>query len=508
MMKTQPKIAQALQRVREIADRDHAHIVTTNDITRQDREILIHAGWLQEITKGWYMLTRPDLAAGDSAAWYANFWDFLRIYLGRRYGDDYCLSAEASLALHAGCTVLAQQIIVIASSGGTVLPLPFDSSIMTYADSENIPTSRVKVAGLQVMPRALALCKVAPTYFLHNSADVEIVLRSIEDSGELSRTLIENDFQRAASRIIGAYRFLKMPTVAQQIQDALSFAGIKVSIVNPFDTESSILTATTSRSPYATRIQLLWSKYREVVVKHFPVEPGLPSQPQAYLANVDELYELDAYNSLSIEGYQVTPELIRRVHNNEWNPTLYEQDAQQQNALAARGYFEAHQAVKKTLERIFLKESPGYCVKKDLQTWFQNLFAPSVRANIMPAVELAGYRCSQVFIRNSRHAPPPKEAMVDCMDAFFNCLQEETSAAVRAVLGHYLFVFIHPYMDGNGRLARFILNTMLASGGYPWTIVRVDNRSQYIDSLETTHLGDGIEKFCQFIVKEMQENSS
>ena len=158
MMTTQPKIAQALQRVREIADRDHAHIVTTNDITRQDREILIHADWLQEITKGWYMLTRPDLAAGDSAAWYANFWDFLRIYLGRRYGDDYCLSAEASLALHAGCTVLAQQIIVITPSGGTVLPLPFDSSIMTYADSENIPTSRVKVAGLQVMPRALALC--------------------------------------------------------------------------------------------------------------------------------------------------------------------------------------------------------------------------------------------------------------------------------------------------------------------------------------------------------------
>ena len=37
--------------------------------------------------------------------------------------------------------------------------------------------------------------------------------------------------------------------------------------------------------------------------------------------------------------------------------------------------------------------------------------------------------------------------------------------AVRAVLGHFFFVYIHPYMDGNGRMGRFVLNAMLASGG-------------------------------------------
>jgi Fic family protein len=37
---------------------------------------------------------------------------------------------------------------------------------------------------------------------------------------------------------------------------------------------------------------------------------------------------------------------------------------------------------------------------------------------------------------------------------------------VRAALGHFLFVYIHPYMDGNGRLARFLMNLMLVDAGY------------------------------------------
>ena len=42
--------------------------------------------------------------------------------------------------------------------------------------------------------------------------------------------------------------------------------------------------------------------------------------------------------------------------------------------------------------------------------------------------------------------------------------------------GHWLFGYIHPYPDGNGRMARFVMNAMLASGGYPWTMIRVRDR--------------------------------
>jgi hypothetical protein len=175
----------------------------------------------------------------------------------------------------------------------------------------------------------------------------------------------------------------------------------------------------------------------------------------------------------------------------------------ERNALAARGYYEAFQVVKNTLKHILSGELPGKCIANDLSIWYQNLFSPQVKATILSPSDVIGYRNDRVFIRDSRHTPPPKEAVLDCMEAFFTCMQQETSAAVRAVLGHYIFVFIHPYMDGNGRMARFILNTMLAADGYPWTIVQVTRRTEYINSLETTHVQGSIAKFNQFIVEEM-----
>ncbi len=89
------------------------------------------------------------------------------------------------------------------------------------------------------------------------------------------------------------------------------------------------------------------------------------------------------------------------------------------------------------------------------------------------------------------------------MVAFFSCLKLEESAAVRAVLGHFVFVYIHPYMDGNGRIGRFLMNAMLASGGYPWTVIRVVNRARYLEALESASVGGDIVPLTQFIASEM-----
>jgi len=51
---------------------------------------------------------------------------------------------------------------------------------------------------------------------------------------------------------------------------------------------------------------------------------------------------------------------------------------------------------------------------------------------------------------------------------------------VRIVLGHFFFVYIHLYMDGNGRIGRFLMNAMMAAGGYPWTIIPVETRDEYM----------------------------
>lgn len=499
---------EALDHLHEaIEKKGRIHIVHTSELSRADREILITNHWLEEIIPGWYLVIRPDIAPGDTTAWYANFWDFLRLYLETLYEKNYCLSAENSLDLHIGRAHIPQQVIVVANSGsGRPLKLPFDTSLLVYADPERLPLQRIDVRGLQVMPFEHALCKVSPSYFLKNKREAEIALQSISDPSDLIRMIVAFQFKAAAGRIIGAYRFLMNPMMADRIKNALDSVGLSIQETNPFQ-EEPLIRGRSFRSPYVARVHAMWKEFRTVVIDNFPPAPGLPPDSSAYLQQVSAVYAQDAYNSLSIEGYQVTKELLEKVKNAGWNPEGNPEDRQQQNALAARGYYEAFQQVKESLKKIINNEQPGLVVEQDLQVWFQKLFAPSVRASILTPVELFGYRRHQVYIRNSRHTPPSSDYLGEIMPAFFQCLQEENHAAVRAIVGHFLFVFIHPYMDGNGRIGRFLMNAMLASGGYPWTIVHVERRNQYFRALESASVEANILPFTQFIASEMAQKT-
>jgi len=62
-----------------------------------------------------------------------------------------------------------------------------------------------------------------------------------------------------------------------------------------------------------------------------------------------------------------------------------------------------------------------------------------------------------------------------------------------------VFVYIHPCMDGNGRVARFLMNVMMASGGYPWTVIPVEDRKAYVESLEKASVGEDIIPFAEFL---------
>jgi Fic family protein len=116
---------------------------------------------------------------------------------------------------------------------------------------------------------------------------------------------------------------------------------------------------------------------------------------------------------------------------------------------------------------------------------------------------LAGYRQHPVYIRGSRHVPPRAETVPDAMAALFDLLEREAEASVRAVLGHWMFGYVHPYPDGNGRMARFLMNTMLASGGYPWTIVRAEDRNEYMRCLEAASIESDIRPFARLIARQL-----
>jgi len=81
----------------------------------------------------------------------------------------------------------------------------------------------------------------------------------------------------------------------------------------------------------------------------------------------------------------------------------------------------------------------------------------------------------------------------------FELLEAEAEPQVRAVLGHFLFVYIHPYMDGNGRLARFLMNLMLVPAGYVWTVIPVERRKEYMDALEQASSFANIAPLAAFV---------
>jgi fido (protein-threonine AMPylation protein) len=490
---------EVLQRVQK------GNVLRSSSLGRVHRERLLQNNFLLEVVKGWYVVTRPALNDGSSTPWFASYWTFVAAYLNERYGDDYCLSSESSLHLHTGATVVPRQLVVIARAKGTQkLNLPFDTSLLIYQDDKNFPAGRARLNDLWVMDLPTALCKAASSFFRQNPADAELALRMVRDSSDLLRVLLEGGSVSAAGRLAGAYEFLGEVQMASRIARDMASGGYPVKPTNPFENRTPFLLAGARvASPYVARIESLWRSMRDEVSDAFPAPPGIPADHLGYLHRMDEIYVNDAYNSLSIEGYQVTPRLIEQIRDGKWNPDASESDRQQRNALAAKGYNLAFRAVKESIGRILEGARPAQVVAVDHREWYSQMFAPSVQAGMLKPADLAGYRNHPVYIKGSQHVPLPQASIVDCMEALFRLLDEEPHAGVRAVLGHFVFVFIHPYMDGNGRVGRFLMNAMLASGGYPWTVVRLARRDQYLSALELASTTGRISGLAGFLLEEM-----
>ena len=176
-----------------------------------------------------------------------------------------------------------------------------------------------------------------------------------------------------------------------------------------------------------------------------------------------------------------------------------EADRDHRDALAARGYWQAFQQVKLSVEKVLNNQNAGLVANTDHRAWYRELFSPSVVAGLIKPADLAGYRNGPVHIRRSMHVPPRFEAVRELMPAFFTLLQNEPEPAVRVVMGHFIFVYIHPYFDGNGRMGRFLMNVMMASGGYPWMIVPLARRNEYMAALEQASVAQEIAPFARFL---------
>jgi len=493
------KLAKSLEVLRELQEQGIVAIRSA-EMSRAHRERLLKNGFLQEVMKGWYIPARPDEPVGASTAWYASFWDFCSAYLNERFDGNWCLSPDQSLLLHTGNRTVPAQLLVRAPKGGNkVTALPHNTSLLDVRAAMPDEQDIVEKGGLRLCVLPIALITCLPAFYRQYPIEARAALAMIKDASDILDRLLEGGHSTIAGRLAGALRNIGRERIADDIVKTMRAADFDVREDDPFENASIVTFSAREVSPYVNRLHLMWQTLRETVIEKFPDAPGLPANSDDYLAKVEEIYVTDAYHSLSIEGYRVNSELIKRVRSGNWNPDGDEADLQQRDAMAARGYWQAYQAVRNSLATVLSAENAGTVAEQDQGTWFREMFAPSVAAGLLRPADLAGYRNDQVYIRGSKHVPPSREAVRDMLPALFDLLKAEKQASVRVVLGHFVFVYIHPYMDGNGRMGRFLMNLMLASGGYPWTVIPVEQRDVYMAALEEASVQQNIEPFTDFI---------
>ncbi len=493
------KLAESLDVLKSLQDQGR-DAIRASDLTRTHRERLLASGFIREVMKGWYIPSRPDEPAGESTSWYASFWSFCVAYLGERFDEQWCLSPEQSLSLHTGDWTVPKQLLVRSPKGGNKpTKLLYETSVFDVR-LELPPAADIEIRdGLRIYTLPAALIACAPSQFTAHPLTLRAALAMVPDASDVLARLLDGGHSKIAGRLAGAFRNIGRDQIADNLLGTMQSAGYTINESDPFEDKSPLPFSPRETSPYVNRLRMSWAAMRDDVLQIFPAAPGITSDASAYMKQIEESYVADAYNSLSIEGYQVNAELIERVRSGNWNPDLIKGDKDHRDTLAARGYFQTFQSVKQSIERVLRGENAGAVADKDHATWYRELFGPSVTAGILKPSDLAGYRNGPVYIRRSMHVPPRQEAVRELMSTLFELLWQEKEAAVRVVLGHFMFVYIHPYFDGNGRMGRFMMNLMTASGGYPWTIIPVERRADYMAALEAASVEQNIKPFAAFL---------
>lgn len=496
------KLAASLAQLEKL-QKGGRRVFRSKELTRVHRERLLKNGFLREVMRGWLISSSPGTDPGDTTPWFASFWEFCACYCTERFGDQWHLSPEQSLLLHAENTVIPQQVIIYTPKGtNNMVQLLFDTSLYDLKQKQMPPEADLtEREGLRLFTPEAALTKVPEAFFTRSPVEAQVVLSGIRDASDVLRRLLDGGHSAIAGRLAGAFRRVGRTEIADDILGSMKAAGYDVRETDPFVPQQTFGAVSPAAAPIVGRLQAMWKTFRELVIEAFPEAPGLPKDRQAYLRFVDDIYQSDAYHSLSIEGYRVTAELIERVRAGDWDPENHDADRESRDALAARGYWQAFQLVKEAVAKVIAGDNPGALVRSTHRDWYRELFQPCVAAGLIPASALAGYRNDAVFLRSSRHVPPRWEAVRDAMPALFDLMEKESEPSVRAVLGHWLFGYIHPYSDGNGRMARFLMNVMLASGGYPWTVIRVEDRDPYLAALESASIDLDIGPFAKFVAE-------
>ena len=118
------------------------------------------------------------------------------------------------------------------------------------------------------------------------------------------------------------------------------------------------------------------------------------------------------------------------------------------------------------------------------------------------------YRIENVIISGASHIPPDAIIVPESMEKLiyrYDEWKEKYHPIIVAALLHAEFVKIHPFIDGNGRTARLLMNFEVMKNGYPPIIIKNEERLKYYDALDVGALTGDYTDFVKMVTKQAEE---
>ncbi|XP_068127588.1 protein adenylyltransferase FICD [Hyperolius riggenbachi] len=214
---------------------------------------------------------------------------------------------------------------------------------------------------------------------------------------------------------------------------------------------------------------------------------SIPKGNSALRRVMEETYYHYIYHTVAIEGNTLTLSEIRHIIETRY--AVPGKSLEEQNEVI--GMHAAMTYINNTLvSRI------GSVTTNDILEIHRRVLG------YVDPVEAGRFRTNQVFV--GHHIPPHPKDVEKHMREFVLWLNSDEAISLHpvefAALAHYKLVYIHPFVDGNGRTSRLLMNVILMQAGYPPVTIRKEQRSEYYHVLELANEGD-VRPFIRFIAK-------
>ena len=214
--------------------------------------------------------------------------------------------------------------------------------------------------------------------------------------------------------------------------------------------------------------------------------------PKETLKSLEENFKLEwTYNSNAIEGNTLTLK---------------------ETKVVLEGITIGGKTIREHLEAINHKESIDF-LEELVQdnNELSEIDIKNIHSIVLKGIdnENAGrYRTENVIISGASHIPPDAIIVPESMEKLiyrYDEWKEKYHPIIVAALLHAEFVKIHPFIDGNGRTARLLMNFEVMKNGYPPIIIKNEERHKYYDALDVGALTGDYTDFVKMVTKQAEE---